>query len=57
MNNKVDKITIGYLFRFKSFWIGCHYSDECRRFCINVIPCLTILVVFSGGKIPKIGDK
>lgn len=33
---------IGILFRPQSFWIGLHYSIACKRYCLNLIPCVTI---------------
>ena len=35
---------IGFLPRLGSFWIGIHYSKYCKRWCINLLPCLTIWV-------------
>lgn len=32
----------GILFRPQSFWIGIHYSIACKRYCLNIIPCITI---------------
>ena len=42
----------GVRWRWKSAWIGAHYSDNEKRICINPIFCLTIWLVFEGGKIP-----
>lgn len=39
----------GYLFRKESFWIGLHYSKECKIYCLNLIPCLTIWWTKKGG--------
>lgn len=54
---RVDKIRIGFLFRLKSFWVGIHYSDHDKRFCINIVPCVTIWIVKKGGFIPRKHDK
>lgn len=43
----------GVLFRPKSFWIGCHYSDANKRFCINLLPMVTIWITLKGGRTPK----
>lgn len=43
----------GIIFRLKSFWIGLHYSHYNKRFCLNVIPCITIWWTLKNGKIPN----
>ena len=43
---------IGLLIRKGSLWIGAHWSPYNRRWCINLLPCLTIWVVMSGGNVP-----
>lgn len=43
---------IGLLLRIQSFWIGIHYSPYNKRFCINLIPCVTIWIIKKGGIIP-----
>jgi hypothetical protein len=50
-------ITVGSLVRLKSFWMGFHYSDEHKRLCINIVPCVTVWIVFDGGTIPNYCDK
>lgn len=42
----------GILFRPGSVWVGVHWSSENRRFCINIIPCVTIWVTLKGGNAP-----
>lgn len=49
--------SIGVLFRLKSFWIGVHYSDHTKRFCINLIPCITIWVILKDGVVPQVYKK
>jgi hypothetical protein len=44
---------LGVLFNPRAFWIGAHYSIYNRRLCINVLPLLTVLIVFKGGVVPK----
>lgn len=44
MNNR-----FGILFRKESFWIGLHYSKACKRFCLNLIPCITIWFIKKDG--------
>lgn len=49
---KPRKTTVGILVRKGSFWIGVHYAPIHRRFCINLIPCVTVWVVLAGGDLP-----
>ena len=42
----------GLLFRWGSVWLGVHYSAYNRRFCINVVPCVTLWVTLKGGVTP-----
>lgn len=42
----------GLLVRKGSFWVGVHYSPYNRRYCINLIPCVTIWITLNGGKTP-----
>lgn len=37
------------IFRKGSLWIGAHWSPKNRRWCINLLPCVTIRVVLEGG--------
>lgn len=39
----------GILFRKESFWMGVHYSKECKRYCLNILPCITIWWTKKGG--------
>ena len=43
---------IGIMLRWQSFWVGLHYSKSCKRLCINLLPCITIWLVFAGGVRP-----
>lgn len=43
---------IGILFRWYSCWIGLHYSKYNKRYCLNIIPFITIWWIKKGGKIP-----
>ena len=36
-----------------AWWLGVHYSTEEKRFCINVIPCVTLWVALPSGRVPK----
>lgn len=42
----------GWIFRWESAWIGLHYSEFNKRFCLNVFPCITYWWINEGGKIP-----
>ncbi len=42
----------GFIFRWKSFWLGLHYSDYNKRYCLNIIPCVTFWWIGKGGKMP-----
>lgn len=42
----------GVLFRLRSLWVGVHYSPKNRRFCINVVPCITFWITLEGGITP-----
>lgn len=46
-------INYGILFRFGSCWIGFHWSTDCKRLCVNLIPFLTFWISFPGGKAPS----
>lgn len=42
----------GILFRLSSFWVGAHWSPYNRRWCINLIPCVTVWITRPGGYRP-----
>lgn len=42
----------GILIRPWSLWVGIHYAPFNRRTCVNLLPCITIWVVESGGEVP-----
>lgn len=42
----------GFLFQPTALWIGVHYSPHNRRFCINVLPCVTLWIIRKGGTAP-----
>lgn len=45
---------VGILFRLASFWIGIHYSKSCKRWCINLVPCVTLYICKPDGHIPNL---
>jgi len=44
----------GILFRLASFWIGIHYSKSCKRWCLNLIPCVTLYINKPNGVLPSL---
>lgn len=42
----------GWLFNKSAWWIGVHYSPYNRRFCINLVPCVTFWFTLRCGKAP-----
>lgn len=52
-NARVMRLTCGVLFSLQSFWLGVHYSSYDRRFCINLLPCVTLWVALPGGYAPR----
>lgn len=51
-HSKLRGYRFGLLFNSSSLWVGVHYSDYTRRFCINLLPCLTVWITRPGGKVP-----
>lgn len=42
----------GLIFNKGALWIGAHYSPSNRRWCINVLPCVTLWIALPGGRAP-----
>ena len=42
----------GVLFNPKALWIGAHYGEHHKRWCINILPCLTVWWTKPGGYLP-----
>lgn len=40
---------VGVLFNPRSWWVGAHYSPYNGRWCINVVPCVTLWICKPGG--------
>ena len=57
VEGRAQGVKFGAMFRLKSFWIGIHYSDYCKRFCINFVPCFTVWIVLKDGQIPRRDEK
>ena len=43
---------IGMLYNKHALWIGVHYSPANKRWCINVLSCLTVWFTKRGGDAP-----
>ena len=44
--------SMGLLWSPHTMWVGSHYSPHNKRYCINLVPCLTVWVRLPGGKEP-----
>lgn len=42
----------GILLNKNGCWIGAHYSPYNKRWCINVLPCVTLWITKKGGNVP-----
>jgi len=42
----------GWLVRRESLWMGVHYSPHNKRWCINLLPCVTLWITKPGGNTP-----
>ena len=42
----------GVLVNTNALWVGAHYSNANKRWCINVLPCLTVWFTKRGGNAP-----
>lgn len=49
---QVFRHTFGGLIQPMGIWIGAHYSKTERRWCLNLLPCLTLFWVRPGGYLP-----
>ena len=49
---KLGRYTIGMQCRLHSFWVGVHYSPYNLRYCVNLVPFITIWLVLPGGCVP-----
>jgi len=50
-------MTLGVLFNPGAVWIGAHYSPFNRRWCVNLVPCVTVWLALPGGKRPLRGTR
>ena len=54
-NGRLGDYRFGLLFNLPSLWVGVHYSQYNRRYCINIVPTITLWVSLPGGKVPEKG--
>ncbi|QKN88534.1 hypothetical protein vBValSX1_141 [Vibrio phage vB_ValS_X1] len=52
-NHVVGEPRCGILFNKGAIWLGGHYSPYNRRWCINLVPCITIWFTLRDGKAPQ----
>lgn len=52
-HKRFKTFSCGLLFNPCSAWIGCHYSEYNRRYCINVVPFVTFWITKRSGKEPS----
>ena len=43
---------VGMIFNTRAVWVGVHGSNFNKRFCVNVIPCVTLWICKVGGVEP-----
>lgn len=43
----------GILVQKGGLWVGAHWSSHNRRWCVNLLPCVTIWIALPGGKVPR----
>ena len=49
---RTTKANWGVVFQPGAVWLGMHYSKYDRRFCINLVPFLTLWISRAGGRAP-----
>lgn len=42
----------GLLLNASALWVGAHYSPAHKRWCVNILPCVTVWWAKPGGKLP-----
>lgn len=50
---RTNRLRFGLLVSLGSFWIGMHYSAFNRRWCINLLPFVTVWITLPGGYLPR----
>lgn len=41
-------VAVGLLYNPGALWVGAHYSQHNKRWCINIVPCLTVWYTNGG---------
>lgn len=49
---RVEKTKVRVLFQPRAAWIGVHYSEANLRWCINLLPFVTVCITKKGGVAP-----
>lgn len=44
---------VGVLLNFNAAWLGAHYSPFYRRWCVNLVPFVTVWYCLKGGTAPQ----
>lgn len=57
LSKVAKRLTFRVFFRLSAFWIGVHYSENFKRYCINPFFCFTICIIRKDGIIPYKDDK
>ena len=52
MKHLIKKSKYGLLINKNSLWVGIHYSNFNKRWCINIFPMITIWFIKKSGKKP-----
>lgn len=51
---RIGSLQCGVLFQPGALWIGAHYGAYAKRWCIQVVPMLTLWVMQRGGLEPQV---
>ena len=43
---------VGLLVNWQALWVGAHYSTYAKRWCVNLLPCVTVWWTKPGGRLP-----
>ncbi|AHB12113.1 hypothetical protein Paz_16 [Xylella phage Paz] len=49
---RAARTTVKLLFNARRLWVGVHYSPANRRWCVNLLPGVTICITKAGGVEP-----
>lgn len=51
--NKYLPVKAGFIFRPGSLWVGAHYASYNKRLCLNLLPMVTLWMIWEGGNEPR----